>query len=166
VIPCKTSKETPQRTAVSRILTAVPIWEGCASKKALRGVIIRLLCILPHPLYVFRGIEKNETRYEIASAKGDPSRLFQGYPHPLPAYSRPEDTRSIKRKRGESRTTHLFVSITFLSLFFTQICCRYQYRRDYLPMSLPISSYLVLVLLSVFSLTFFPVRRGFAVYLI
>lgn len=129
MIPCKTSKETPQRTAVSRILTAVPIWEGCASKKALRGVIIRLLCILPHPLYVFRGIEKNETRYEIASAKGDPSRLFQEYPHPLPAYSRPEDTRSIKRKRGESRTTHLFVSITFLSSFI--------FHPDMLSLSIP-----------------------------
>lgn len=109
VILCKTSKKTPPRTAVSRILTAVPIWEGCASKKALRGVIIGLLRILLHPLYVFRGIEKNETRYEITSAKGNPSRLFQGYPHPLPTYSCPEDTRSLKeRERGESWGSRTF----------------------------------------------------------
>lgn len=162
MIPCKTSKETPQRTVVSRILTAVPIWEGCASKKALRGVIIRLLCILPHPLYVFRGIEKNETRYEIA--KEDPSRLFQGYLHPLSAYSRPEDTKSLKwGERNRGRRTFSSLPLFFLRrLFFTQICCRYQYRRDYLLMSFPITSYLVLVLLFV-SLTS---SSGFAVYLI
>lgn len=35
-------KRHDRETAVSRILTAAPIWEGCASKKALRGLIIDL----------------------------------------------------------------------------------------------------------------------------
>lgn len=55
---------------VLRILTAVPIWEGCASKKALRGVIIGLSCILLSTPLPFRAFtlfardrkERNEIR--------------------------------------------------------------------------------------------------------
>lgn len=92
----KMPKKEPRRTAVLRILTAAPIWEGYASKKALRGVIIGLPRILsPHPfawLLACRASRDRKERNEIRDSDCEGSS-FTSPRRAYAAYSSPAGTR-------------------------------------------------------------------------
>lgn len=104
----KMPKETPRRTAVLRILTAAPIWEGCASKKALRGVIIGLprilspspsLC-LPVCLFACRASGGRKERNEIRDSDCEGSS-FTSLRGAYAVYWSPEATPGPLKSRKE-----------------------------------------------------------------